>query len=73
VSQHPGDEDAMGDEFQPGVHKAGSFGGSQDVEGIAAHKKIKNESKPKVQQSIIDRMYWNIGVSPLWLEETLQT
>lgn len=37
VGQHPGDEDAVRDEFQPGVHEAGSFGGSQDVEGVAAH------------------------------------
>lgn len=36
VCKHPGDEDAVGDELQPGVHKARRFGGSQDVEGIAA-------------------------------------
>lgn len=26
----------MGDELQPGIHKPWCFGGSQDVEGIAA-------------------------------------
>lgn len=49
VCEHPGDEDAMGDELQPGVHKAGCFGGSQDVEGIAAvRKERKGESQNKV-------------------------
>lgn len=42
VCQHPGDEYAMGDEFQPGIHKARSFGGSQDVEGIAVNRKRKS-------------------------------
>lgn len=38
VCKHPGNEDAMRNQFQPGVHKTRCFGGSQDVEGIAADK-----------------------------------
>lgn len=38
VRQHPGDEDAMGDEFQPGIHEARCFGGSQDVESITVKR-----------------------------------
>lgn len=34
VCKHPCNKNAMGDEFQPGIHKARSFGGSQDVEGV---------------------------------------
>lgn len=41
VCEHPGDEDAMGDQFKPGVHKTGSFGWSQDVERVAAEKSKK--------------------------------
>lgn len=38
VCKHPGNEDAMRNQFQPGVHETRCFGGSQDVEGVAADK-----------------------------------
>lgn len=41
MRQHPGDEDAVGDELQPGVHEARGFGGSQNMEGVAVDEEGK--------------------------------
>lgn len=38
VCQHPGNENAMGDEFQPGIHKARCFGRPQYVESITVKR-----------------------------------
>lgn len=52
MCKHPGNEDAMRNQFQPGVHETRCFGGSQDVEGVAADK--ANVGPKKTSQELAE-------------------
>lgn len=58
----------MGDEFQPGIHKPRSFGGSQDVESIAAKQIMLKWSFINLEDVINSKnimvQYWSKEILP---------